>query len=231
MRILEVMNHPVKPRTARRPRGSLSRQQVVDAALQLADQDGLEALSMLTLARRLECGVMTIYGYVENKEDLLDAIALRGLADVRLPRPLPGEPRAVLVDWGRALRLALLEHPSLPTIFLSQAVIGPSIFQGMETLLGALSRARTPARFGLHAIYAVVIYTAGFATWELPRTRRQPESAYAAAWRRAFASLRQEDFPLTASVLDELPRLASEQQFEIGLTALADGLLNAAQAA
>jgi hypothetical protein len=77
----------------------------------------------------------------------------------------------------------------------------------------------------------VVIYTAGFVAWELPRTRRQPESAYAAAWRREFASLRQEDFPFTASVLDELPRLASAQQFEIGLTALADGLLHAAQAA
>jgi hypothetical protein len=36
--------------------------------------DGLEALSMLTLARRLECGVMTIYGYVDNKEDLLGVL-------------------------------------------------------------------------------------------------------------------------------------------------------------
>ena len=84
---------------------------------------------------------------------------------------------------------------------------------------------------GLHAIYAVLIYTTGFVAWELPRTRRQPESAYAAAWRREFASLRQEDFPLTASVLDELPRVAGADQFEIGLTALAAGLANAAHQA
>ncbi|MBV9132725.1 MAG: TetR/AcrR family transcriptional regulator [Chloroflexi bacterium] len=221
------MNQPVKPRSTRRPRGSLSRQQVVEAALQLADQDGLEALSMLTLARRLDCGVMTIYGYVDNKEDLLDAIALRGLADVRLPRPLPAEPRAVLMAWGRALRLTLLQHPSLPMVFLSQAVIGPGIFQGIEALLGALGRAGVSATFGVHAIYAVVIYGAGFVAWELPRTRRQPESEYAAAWRREFASLSQERFPITASVLDELPRLAGEQQFEFGLAALVDGLVNA----
>ena len=223
------MERPVKSRPARRPRGSLSREQVVEAALQLADQEGLEALSMLTLARRLECGVMTIYGYIDNKEDLLDAIALRGLADVRLPRPLPGEPRAVLMAWGRALRQTLLEHPSLPMIFLSQAVIGPGIFQGIEALLGALTRARIPATFGVHAIYAIVTYSAGFVAWELPRTRRQPESAYAAAWRREFAGLRQDDFPLTASVLNELPLLAGEQQFEIGLTALVDGLVNGAR--
>lgn len=222
------MNRPVKPRPGRRPRGSLSRLQVVEAALRLADQDGLESLSMLTLARQLECGVMTIYGYIDSKEDLLDAVALRGLADVRLPRPLPGEPRALLTAWGRVLRLTLLEHPSLPMIFLSQAVIGPGIFQGIEALLGALSRAGMSATFGLHAIYAVIIHTAGFVAWEVPRTRRQPASAYAAAWRREFASLRQEDFPLTASVLDQLPRVADVEQFEIGLTALADGLVNAA---
>jgi TetR/AcrR family transcriptional regulator, tetracycline repressor protein len=220
----------VKPRPARRRRGSLSRQQVVEAALQLADQDGLEALSMLTLARRLECGVMTIYGYVDNKQDLLDAIALRGLADVRMPRPLPRQPRAVLIAWGRALRQTLLEHPSLPVIFLSQAVIGPGIFRGVEALLGALTRAGMPANFGVHAIYAAVIYSAGFVAWELPRTRRQPQAVYAAAWRREFAGLRQEDFPLTARVLEELPHVAGEQQFEIGLAALADGLVIAAAA-
>src|SRR5256885_14776358 len=98
----------VKRLRRRRPRGSLSREQVVEAALALADQEGLEPLSMQNLARRLECGVMTIYGYVDSKEDLLDAIALRGLSDLRLPRPLPGEPEAVLVSWGRALRLTLL---------------------------------------------------------------------------------------------------------------------------
>ena len=89
----------VKPLRRRRPRGSLTREHVVEAALRLADQEGLEALTMPTLARRLDCGVMTIYGYVDDKKDLLDAIALRGLADVRLPRPLPSEPAAVLVAW------------------------------------------------------------------------------------------------------------------------------------
>src|SRR5690348_9131896 len=105
------MAPPVKPHRTRRPRGSLTREQVVDAALALADQDGLDALTMPTLARRLECGVMTIYGYIDSKEDLLDAIAQRGLRDLRLPRPLPDEIEGILVSWGWALHLALIEHP------------------------------------------------------------------------------------------------------------------------
>ncbi len=214
----------VKPPRRRRPRGSLSREQVVDAALRLADQDGLGALSMPTLARQLECGIMTLYGYVEDKEDLLDAIALRGLADLRLPRPLPSQPVDVLVAWGRALRRTLLEHPSLPVIFLSRAVIGLGIFRGIEALLGGLDGAGRHPKAALQAIYAVIIYTTGFVAWEVPRTLRQPPATYAAAWRRTFAELPPEEFPLSATVLEELPRVADAEQFERGLAALANGL-------
>jgi len=218
------MKTSVKTRTKRRPRGSLTRNQVVDAALELADDQGLEALTMQSLARRLDCGVMTVYGYVENKEDLLDAIALRGLADLDLPRPLPAQPSAILQAWGRTMRNTLIVHPSLPMIFLSQAVIGTGIFRGVEALLTRLRAAGIPPAGGVHAIYAVLTYTIGFVAWELPRTRRRPQAQYAADWRREFAVLPPEDFPLCAQVIDELPRVAGEEQFEIGLSALTAGL-------
>jgi len=218
------MGAAVKPRRRRRPRGSLTRQRVVEAALELADRDGLDALTMPTLATRLECGVMTLYGYIDNKEDLLDAVALRGLADLRLPRPLPSEPSEVLLAWGRALRATLLAHPSMPLIFLSRAVIGPGIFQGIEALLGVLGRCGVHSTAGLHAIHAVLIYATGFVAWELPRTRKQPEAAYAAQWRREFASLPPGDFPITAGIQDELPRIVGAEQFELGLQALVAGL-------
>lgn len=112
---------------------------MVDTALALADEHGLDALSMQNLASRLGCGVMTIYGYIADKDDLLDAIAQAGLRDLRLPRPLPDTPDAVLVAWGRALRVTLIEHPSLPMIFLARTVIGPGIFRGVEALLGRLA--------------------------------------------------------------------------------------------
>jgi AcrR family transcriptional regulator len=215
---------PTSGHPARRPRGSLTRDQVVEAALQLADEEGVDALSMPVLARRLTCGVMTLYGYVENKDDLLDAIAIRGLADLRLPHPLPHDPAYVLIAWGQALRQTLLTHPSLPIIFLSRPVIGVGIFRGVEALLTALSSVGMEPVAGARAIYAILIYATGFAAWEAPRVRREPESAYAAAWRQAFASLDPASFPLTGSVLGELARVASVEQFEIGLTALAAGL-------
>jgi TetR/AcrR family transcriptional regulator, tetracycline repressor protein len=215
---------PVKSSRRRRPRGSLTREQVVEAALALADQEGLDALTMPNLARRLECGVMTIYGYVESKEDLLNAIAQRGLRDLRLPRPLPKEIEGILHAWGRGLRATLIEHPSLPLIFLAQAVVGPAIFRGVEALLGRLGQAGMAPPAGVHAIYAVLTYTTGFVAWEIPRTHRQPQAAYAASWRREFASLPPADFPLAGGVVDELGQVAGEEQFELGLGALAAGL-------
>lgn len=218
------MEEPVNTTRRRRPRGSLTREQVVEAALELADAEGLEALTMPRLARRLDCGVMTLYGYVDSKEDLLDAIAQRGLADLRLPRPLPAGAEPILLEWGRALRLNLIKHPSMPMIFLSRSVVRPGILYGLEALLGPLDRAGMPPAYGVHAVYAVLTYTTGFVAWELPRTLLQPPGAYAVSWRREVASLPPDDLPLVAGVLDRLPQVAGEDQFELGLAALVAGL-------
>jgi len=59
----------------------------------------------------------------------------------------------------------------------------------------------------------------------------QPQQAYAAAWRSSLALLPPDDFPTTASVVNELSRVAGEEQFELGLSALVDGLLHEAEAA
>lgn len=218
------MADAVKTHRGRRPRGSLTREQVVDAALDLVDEEGIEALSMPALARRLQCGVMTIYGYVDSKGDLLDAIAQRGLRDLRLARPLPDHPGGILLAWGRALRTNMIDHPSLPMIFLSRAVIGPGILGGVERLLGTLARAGMTPAVGAHAIYAVLTYATGFVAWEVPRTRRQPADAYASSWRREFAGLPPGALPFVAEVIDELVLVAGEDQFEMGLAALVAGL-------
>jgi AcrR family transcriptional regulator len=179
---------------------------------------------MPNLARRLDCGVMTIYGYVKSKEDLLGAIAQIGLRDLRLPHPPPRQVDEILAAWGQSLRHTLLAHPSLPMIFLSQAVVGPAIFRGIEALLERLSQAGMRPAAGVHAIYAVLIYATGFVAWEIPRTHRQSEAVYAATWRREFAGLPPDAYRLTGTVLDELGRVGGETQFELGLAALATGL-------
>jgi len=214
----------VKALSRRRPRGSLTREQVVEAALALADRRGLEALTIANLAEQLQCGAMTIYGYVDSKEELLDAIAQRGIRDLRLARPLTPSPDGILLAWGRALRETLIEHPALPFLFLVRAVVGPGIIRGVEMLLTRLTAAGMTTDAAVHAIYAVLTYATGYAAWEIPRTVLQKPALYAGSWRREVAALPLEDFPLVSGAVGELAEVAGPAQFELGLTALVSGL-------
>ncbi len=62
----------------------LTVEQVVDEAIALADEEGIESLSMAKLARRLGVGTMTIYGYVTDKQHLLDLVAERIFEDLEV---------------------------------------------------------------------------------------------------------------------------------------------------
>lgn len=192
--------------------------------MSLADEVGLDGLTMPALAHRLDCGVMTLYGYVDNKASLLEAIAQRGMQDLRMPRPLPTDAVGVLSAWGRALRETLLRHSALPAIFIDRPVVGPGILGGVEALAGALGRGGYGAKPGVHAIYAVLIYTIGFVNWEAPRTRGAAADSYARSWRSVAAGMGPERLPIVSTVIEELAKVAGEEQFEIGLAALTRGL-------
>jgi len=214
-------------RRRRRPRGSLTREAVVDAALALVDAEGIDALSMPRLARQVDAGVMTLYRYVRSKSELLEAVALRAIAEVRLRDLHARDASAILLDWGRGMREVLLAHPGVAGVLARQAVIGHGIFRGMEALLGPLERAGLGTERGVRAVYAVLIYTLGFVLWETPRVHEQPATAYAVQWRAEFARLPEDRFPHVAVALPHLGTLASEAQFEFGLQALVTGLTQA----
>jgi AcrR family transcriptional regulator len=208
----------------RRSRGSLSREGIVEAALALVDAEGVDALSMARLARELEAGVMSLYGYVRSKQELLDAVAMRAISEVRVRDLATSDGRGILLNWGRALRQVLLAHPGVAGVLIQRPVIGAGIFRGLESLLGPLEREGFGPEEAARAVYAVLIYTLGFVLWETPRVRQQPESAYASQWREGFARLPVGQFPRVAAALPYLGTLASEEQFEFGLLGLTAGL-------
>ena len=64
---------------------SLSRERVLDAAIVLADREGIEALTMRRLARALGVEAMSLYNHIANKEDLEAAIVDRVIGEIELP--------------------------------------------------------------------------------------------------------------------------------------------------
>lgn len=120
---------------------SLSRERIATAAVDLLDANGIGGLTMRSLADRLGCGVMSLYWYVKNKEDVFD-LALDTVLDYRGPdeHDLPSDWRseviAVLEDW----RASMLLHPWSAAL-LPRRALGPNILRRLEFLGKRLSDA------------------------------------------------------------------------------------------
>lgn len=122
------------PRDAPR-RDPLSRDAVLGAAVVLADQQGVEGLSMRQLAERLGVVPMALYKHVADKEDLLDGMVETLLAD--LPRPTATrrrEWRGAVVTSIAAMRRLHLAHPWLRRVLETRTLRTPAVLGHMEQL-------------------------------------------------------------------------------------------------
>jgi AcrR family transcriptional regulator len=140
---------PAKPALGRKP--TLNLDAVVDAAIELADVEGLAAASMTRVAKALGVGTMTLYTYVPSKEELLDLMVDQVLGERELPRP--GEPGPA--DWrdqvevySEQTRAMFRRHRWLAQISTIRPPVGPGMLAGREYLLSALS-ALSSTRSGL----------------------------------------------------------------------------------
>ena len=125
-------------RRRRGPRPSLSGDQVVAKAIQIADRDGLGGLSMRRLAGELGITAMSLYGYVPSKAELLDVTADRTYGEIPLhcDPATPWRTRlAVLAEqhWG-----LLLSHPWLLQISASRPLLGPDMTALYDAELAAV---------------------------------------------------------------------------------------------
>ncbi|GAA0380016.1 hypothetical protein Acor_01490 [Acrocarpospora corrugata] len=123
-------------------REPLNREKVLDAALELADAEGLEGLSMRRLAKRLGVEAMSLYNHVSNKTDILDGIAERVFSQVERPDPaLPWQEqvRTVALNMYRAFS----RHPIVPLALVTDQSNPTSAraLEPLDGLVGALFQA------------------------------------------------------------------------------------------
>jgi AcrR family transcriptional regulator len=147
----------------------LSRERILRAALELADERGVEAVTMRKLAQGLGFEAMSLYNHVANKDDLLDGMLELVLAEIEHP--------AAGATWDAAIRqsaisvhTALRRHPWSVALLLSPERITPVRFQYMELLLGRLRDAGFDADTTYHAYHALDGHIFGFSLWEASHT-------------------------------------------------------------
>ena len=120
----------------RRDRG-LSREEIVEAAIAVADAEGPDAISMRRIAREVGAGVMSLYWYVASKEELLDRMLDAIEAEIEVPEPT-GDWRADLGAFAHRTRAARRQHRWAVEFIGTRPPSGPNDVRNLERLLSLL---------------------------------------------------------------------------------------------
>ena len=210
------------PRARAVGRAPLSRERVLEAAIDLADRDGLGALTMRRLGDRLGVEAMSLYKHVADKEDLLDGLADRISSEFEVPsRDL---------EWREALRRSaisahevLRRHPWASTVLESRTNLGPARLRYVDGVIGVMAAAGFSMPVIGRAFMALDSHIYGFTLQEAAWTFDADDPAAAEAFGRNLSG---EDYPnilaMTQAVGDD-PEL-TRVDFTFGLDILLDGL-------
>jgi AcrR family transcriptional regulator len=153
---------------------------ILDAAIAVADAEGTEAVSMRRIARELEVGTMSLYWYVSSKEELHQLMLERIQAEAQAPEP-SGDWRADLRGYARTTRAALRRHPWAIDFLGIGPTSGPNDARNGERLMGALDGLGLDIVTATRVLLTFGTYVMGAALREIQEIRWQCRAAEAAA--------------------------------------------------
>lgn len=156
---------------SRKRRGSISREDIVLAAVRSLKDQSFERLTIRSIAAEMNTAPMSLYRHVSSKDDLLDAVV-----DFLFSRRW--RPRVARTDWkawtkeaAERFRDFLLNEPSALYVYLRQPVVSKTAMLRMETMLQVLFDAGFDTDTALRAFGTIHTYTIGFAALEASRAR------------------------------------------------------------
>jgi AcrR family transcriptional regulator len=148
------------------PRAPLTRERVLLAAIALADERGIESLSMRELGRSLEVEAMSLYNHVANKDDILDGMVDLVVSEIDLPSDA--------VDWKEAMRRRATSaqsifsrHPWVSGLIDSRESSGPARLRYFDWVVGTLRRAGFTLEMAARAFSVLDSYIYGFGRQQL----------------------------------------------------------------
>jgi len=216
----------------------LSREEIVRAAIAVADAEGPEAISMRRIARELRAGAMSLYWHVESKEELIDAMLEATEAEVVVPEP-SGDWRADLRALAGSQRAGLLRHPWIMDFIGSRPPAGPNDARQFERMLTLIDQTGLGPVQALRVLMTLTSYIMGavvrehqeersqraeeLAQAEVPAGELVDEMARIADWFRKTGR-----YPHISAIIEtgmdpDDPKTRDER-FEFGLDIVLDGI-------
>ncbi|NUT39761.1 MAG: TetR family transcriptional regulator [Thermoactinospora sp.] len=216
-----------RPSPPRRP--ALTREAVVAAAIEIADAEGLAAVSIRRVAAELGARTMTLYSYIERKEDLLALMADEIAAEVLVEGSLPAGWREALVLMARREREVVRRHPWRVELISQRVAVGPNGLRHVEQKLSAFDGLGVDRLRAWRYLAAFNDYMTGFVVRESLERGAPREGGINDAEREAVAE------PYIRELVDggAFPRLApmieqgvpgADDNFERGLSWVLDGI-------
>lgn len=216
----------------RGPKAAVTPDDVVEAAMEIADADGLSAVTMNAVASRLGYTTMALYRYFPNKETLLDAVIDAGTGQP----PRFDEPRAdwrsEVALWAHAKRASLCARPWLAELPFVAAPHGPNWLLWLEAISDSLSRTGLGAQDIGGALSVVDGYTRGASDTAVSLARARARGVTDAEWAAGVGadlgrSIGDPRFTHFAAIItapsDGQPR-SLEEGFDWGLQRVLDGI-------
>ena len=201
----------------------LSRDRILTAALALADDEGLTALSMRKVAARLDVEAMSLYNHIANKADIIDGITDQVAGEIELPTPD--------FDWKGQMRTrsqsahrVLMRHPWAAALFQQGRKPGPHMMSYLDATLGCLMAVGFSPAQADHARNTIDNHVYGFTLQRLTRPTRTREIARLA--KRDLKDIPKDRFPSLHKRTESLAAATSPEadDFDFGLDLILDGL-------
>ncbi|MFF4986014.1 TetR/AcrR family transcriptional regulator [Streptosporangium saharense] len=216
-----------RPEPPTRP-APLDRERIVAAAVALADEGGLEAVSLRKVAARLDVGPMRLYGYISTKEELFDLMVDEVHAEI-LPEERPGDWREALRGHAHRTRRAALRHEWLADLLGGRPALGPNALAVSEATLSAFD-GRTGIDVVMRAVETVSAYFTGAIRREVADLRAERATGLSKdEWQRASGPyltrmLDTGRFPALTRLVHDGTDVDAETSFSTGLDWILDAV-------
>lgn len=208
----------------RRGRPPVDVGRIVDMALKLVDEVGVQALTLRMLADALDSGTATLYRHFAGKDELLAHVADRVLGEVPVPTEVPdGLSWREAVERGAdAFYRTVRRHPNVLPLLVAQVPVGPHGLVNRERTLSLLLSYGFPVELAARALTAIGHYVIGFAIQQHGPGAPRPEDEV--LLRDYYRSLDAATYPATTAAADDLTGVPLEEEFRFGLGLVLDGL-------
>ena len=221
-----------RSRPTRGPKPTLTPDDVVQAAVAIADEQGLGAVTMQAVSARLGFTTMAVYRYFPSKEALVDAIVDAGMGLPPRPPDPRGDWRAEVARWAHAKRAMLIARPWLAELPFVAAPHGPNWLSWLEAVAEPLATTGLSSPDMGEMISILDGYTRGASDTAISLARARARGTSELEWAAAVGAdlgraVDDPRFPKFAAILtspsDGRPRTMDES-FEFGIQRVLDGI-------